>query len=176
MFSGRPRRPLIWQRNVVLCLDGGGRATEGTIVVCNDAEVMDPKTMTDLLHLYSHNKTEIRTIEDWRLHREAVNSGWVPGKSAWETANARVGRGRPLVPTDFQALLVSHEATSPLDRHHPLQVEGPVDRRVCLEGRYPTNRSILIQCDARCAKQVAGSVAQRRSDCIVVGWHRLILP
>jgi hypothetical protein len=30
-----------------------------------------------------------------------------------------------------------------VDRHHSLQVEGPAGRRVCLEGRYPTNRSIL---------------------------------
>jgi hypothetical protein len=70
--------------------------------------------MTDLLHLHSRNKTEIRTMEDWRLHRKAVNSGWVPGKSAWETANAWVGCGEPLVPTDFQALLESHEATNRL--------------------------------------------------------------
>jgi hypothetical protein len=59
--------------------------------------------------------------------------------------------------------------------HHSLQVERPAGRRVCLEGRYPTNRSIFIQHDTPRAKQVAGSVAQRRSDRIVVGWHRLIL-
>jgi hypothetical protein len=42
------------------------------------------------------------------------------------------------------------------------------------DATLPTGVS-TIRCDTRCAKQVAGSVAQRRSDCIVVGWHRLIL-
>ena len=89
--------------------------------------------MTDLFHLYSRNKTEIRTMEDWRLHREAVNSGWVPGKSAWETANAWVGCGKPLVPTDFQALLASHEATS-----HLVFGQGVIELKTHLHHRPPS--------------------------------------
>jgi hypothetical protein len=69
---------------------------------------------TGFFRLHSRNRTEIRTMEDWRLHREAVNSGWVPGKSAWETANAWVGDGKPLVPADLKVLLTSHESTRKL--------------------------------------------------------------
>jgi predicted nuclease of restriction endonuclease-like (RecB) superfamily len=61
------------------------------------------------------------------------------------------------------------------DRHHSLQDERPTGRRVRLEGRCPTDRSILIQRDTPCAKEVAGSVAQRRSDRVVVGRDRLNL-
>jgi|SRR5579864_30959 len=63
------------------------------------------------LSLASRYGKSIRTMEEWRIERKAVNCGWVEGKSAWEVANAWVGSGRPLVPESFQRLLESHKLT-----------------------------------------------------------------
>jgi hypothetical protein len=84
------------------------------------------------IRLFSRTKGEIKTMEDWRVKRDAVNSGWVPGKSAFETANAWVGNGKPLVPLDIQSLLESHEYTKEL-----LLLRGEVEKKTHLHHRPP---------------------------------------
>lgn len=61
--------------------------------------------------LVSRYDKPISTMKEWRDERRAVNAGWVPGKSAWEIANAWVGSGKPLVPAILQRLLESHTLT-----------------------------------------------------------------
>lgn len=85
------------------------------------------------LRLFSRHKGEITNLEEWRDKREAVNSGWVPGKSAWETANAWVGSGRPTVPADIRALLDSHEGTRGL-----VLARGEVEMKTHLHHRPPS--------------------------------------
>jgi len=64
------------------------------------------------LSLLSRSGEPIRTLDEWRDKRQAVNTGWVPGKSAWEIANAWVGSGEPRVPPEFQLLLESHKLSA----------------------------------------------------------------
>jgi hypothetical protein len=68
--------------------------------------------------LTSRSGDPIRNIEEWRDKRQAVNTGWVPGKSAWEIANAWVGSGEPRVPIEFQRLLESHKLSAGLGVDH----------------------------------------------------------
>lgn len=91
------------------------------------------KEPSDSLLLSSRNLGEIRTMEEWRTKREAVNQGWVPGKSAWETANAWVGSGKPIVPKDFQSLIESHESTKRV-----VIRRGEVERKTHLHHRPPS--------------------------------------
>jgi hypothetical protein len=51
-------------------------------------------------------------MDEWRDRRKAVNSGWVQGKSAWETASAWVGSGETRVPFEVQTLLASHKLSA----------------------------------------------------------------
>lgn len=69
-------------------------------------------TLANPLLLTSRYGKPIRTMEEWRDERKAVNVGWVPGKSAWETANAWVGFGEPRVPASLQTQLESHSLTA----------------------------------------------------------------
>ncbi len=85
------------------------------------------------LQLFSRRKGEITNIDEWRIKREAVNSGWVPGKSAWETANAWVGSGNPSVPDDIQSLMDSHESTRKL-----ALVRGEVEMKTHLHHQPPS--------------------------------------
>jgi hypothetical protein len=79
------------------------------------------------LSLASRYGKPIRTMEEWRVERKALNRGWVEGKSAWEIANAWVGSGKPLVPTGFQRLLESHTMTTGVVVH-----DGVVERKTSL--------------------------------------------
>lgn len=74
----------------------------------------DISNMTQPLLLSSRYGRPIRTMDEWRDERKAVNVGWVPGKSAWEIAHAWVGIGvgEPLVPSSLQELLNSHRLTA----------------------------------------------------------------
>jgi len=64
------------------------------------------------LLLTSRYGKPIRNMEEWRDEREAVNVGWVEGKSAWEIARAWLSSGEPRIPADLQALLKSHSLTA----------------------------------------------------------------
>ena len=68
--------------------------------------------MRPTLSLESRYGLDIRTMDEWRDNRKAVNAGSVPGKSAWENANAWVGTGNPLVPAEFLELLESNKSTA----------------------------------------------------------------
>jgi len=93
------------------------------------------------LSLVSRYDKPIATMEEWRDERKAVNVGWVPGKSAWEIANAWVGSGKPLVPASFQRLLGSHKLTAGVVVDH-----GVVERKTGL--RYgpagPRNHDLAL--------------------------------
>lgn len=137
------------------------------------------KALDDLFAFSASQPLSRSLLMAWRAGMESLSPS---------TINVRLSAVRKMVDEARRAGMVGQEEAASLprrygasvrraalDRHHSLQIEGPAGRRVCLERRYPTDRSIRIQRDTPCAKQVAGAVAERRSDCIVVGWHRLIL-
>jgi hypothetical protein len=98
------------------------------------------REMTPTISLESRYGQAIRNMKEWHDRRKAVNAGWVPGKSAWETANAWVGTGRPLVPDEFRQLLDSHELSA------GIHVErGIVERKTALRyGGGPRNHDVVL--------------------------------
>lgn len=99
-----------------------------------------PASVATRFRLLSRSKGEIHNMEEWREKREAVNAGWVPGKSAWETANAWVGSGEPVVAKEFRMLLDSHSLTSKIALGR-----GIVERKTSLRyGSGPRNHDLLL--------------------------------
>jgi len=90
-------------------------------------------------------------MDEWRDRREAVNSGWVPGKSAWETAYAWVGSGQPAIPPEFTLLLNSHDMTREtifergvVECKTPLRYRGgPRNHDVAVWGRKEGRRCFI---------------------------------
>ncbi len=124
--------------------------------------------MPNAITLQSRYGTPIGSLDQWRDLRKAVNSGWVPGKSAWETANAWVGEGHASMPPDFRALLESHAATAGFT-----DWQGQVERKTHLHHRPPAGprnhdlvlwdagKSIFVGVESKADDGFAGTMRQQ---------------
>jgi len=124
-----------------------------------------PYPFTRLPFLRSRSWEPIRTMDEWRDRRKAVNEGFVEAKSAWEIGNAWVSGGVPSVPDEFQALLDSHEQTRGTSVHWgivehktPLRFpSGPRNHDLAL-CCYRNRKRVVIGIEAKANDGLAGTL------------------
>ena len=97
-----------------------------------------------------------------------MNKGWVPGKSAWETANAWTGSGYPAIPANFRQLFESHELGTEtiiehgvVERQTPLRYpSGPRNHDLALWGRNHSDK-VFVGIESKANDGFSGTMQQQ---------------